>query len=291
MPQSNWLRDHLHYFVYPTICSFDGMDQDTYNRDKEYERIARTVLESEDGTELIQNEVYKSLPVYCNCKSCHMNKYPSGTCKCDMSKFTTVCKLNPLNTYKPRPQRPTEKQIAYRLIYDSLEAMEYKIGVSQKLILTGRDTWQLYIGAMKRKRLRSRTLYIPQINRAVSQSQLGVDLLKRKGANISDLYVDTGYVGTIFNNLRALGFRIDPSNVLLLSTTSDTYKTLFKKNKYRGEVEIIETSPKYYESAELGRTWNPIIRRYTDDKIKQNLNSKKEVIKCALLTKMIWRGL
>lgn len=216
-----WLRDHLHNFVYPEMCKFDGVE---FN--KENEAIQKMIL-FERGykwTDKVSEPIVSEDRI----------------------------KLNKIKN----------------LLHDTLNMIESRSG-KMRIIMPGRDCFIFYALGMKRKRLRHRMLFIPEINRNVCRNRNELKrIIQRHKLSKDDFYFDTGFAGTIFNAIINClqddrgGFVVDQQGLeelqnwkkthfYLLSTNNSNYPGILQKNDYREQVQIIEDIPKYWKTASI----------------------------------------
>jgi len=142
------------------------------------------------------------------------------------------------------------------LLRHSIKAIEYQIKDRQTLVLTGRDTWYLYVLACKSRKLRDRVVFIPAINRTTSSRNRETILnwLESHGIDFNDpekfLWADTGFVGSVFLNLTKRPEELEKltlphTNFKLMSISSSSKcSALLRDNK-------VESGNRYYALREL----------------------------------------
>lgn len=184
---------------------------------------------------------------------------------------------------------------SYQLIFHAIDRLESLLRNNTKsLFLTGRDTWHFYVACMRKRSLRDRTFFFPQINRETSKHPIAVKLLTDGRLKADDILLDTGFIGSIFTQLQVN--RLPNCDFYLLcKDNASPYKTLFSrdlfpaftrilpKNANRNQVLVLEErTPKYWESAFVLMPNRPETAF-----IVQKLTQKGEFLRCAADTCLI----
>ncbi len=277
----SFMRDHLHNFVYPNLLSmYYGWDKTKPLSDLQTQDWELAKLLLNDKKKLEEAGYFERGLLKCerlctgNC-SCYSDNYKGTRAHCN--KFKT-----------------------YNLIHDCLDSIEKQIKPWQKLILPGRDCWQFYVCGMKRKRLKNRMVYLPQISRSTAINQsIGwndngldrtfttthptIDLLISSGVRNDDFFFDTGFHGSVLIGLVQLfnqycaktpKEQITQLQGRLLSSASSAYPPLLNTNNYREAVICIENSWKYHHSARLDAVYDLTCTSPEHNKLATSMNSK-----------------
>lgn len=180
---------------------------------------------------------------------------------------------------------------ALPLIFDTLDAIEHKIKPDQQLVLTGRDMYPFYVAAMKRKSLKKRTVLIPCMSREVSSAGPPIlnAIISEAKVSLNDFWLDTGFVGSVFNRIRAaLGCQLKAreSNFWLVSVDNveSAYRCILRNNIYRSPVYRLEELPKYWKSGSISG-WD---MAYVAQDVCEEAG---RFVRTVALTRTVWRGL
>jgi hypothetical protein len=191
------------------------------------------------------------------------------------------------NTYGGTSKHRANAKIHGDILRNTLQSAVIAMRAEKcsKLMFGGRDVWTLAVLAEKRK---IPYLFIPELSRHVSKDPAIKDFLALKGFTGDELFVDTGFAGSIPRNLmehfgRAFKFR-------LMSQTSVGYRDMVAiertpeqlfpcRKRAREEALQTEYLAKYWKTGTID-----------SGRVTQYIATHGHVQRAALITSMLWRG-
>ena len=255
----SWLRDHFYRFVFPAFLASGKLSTELGEpKDVKPAKAAPTHLPAE------------------------------------LQKLWTLCKGHEVpwsydvredshsGTSKYRKTARVHATILRNTLRSSVVAMQAE--KCSKLMLGGRDVWALVVLAARQE---IPYLFIPELSRYVAKDPVVKDFLVAKGFTGEELFVDTGFMGSIPRSLeqhfeRPFKFRLMSQNHTASGGDHADRKPqqLFPCRRVaRDEALETEYLAKYWKSGSVGP--NGIFQYFGD---------RPQIQRAALMTSMLWRG-
>ena len=188
--------------------------------------------------------------------------------------------LNKPGLKKPESHlKYSEFDLVHSIVKNSVKDLRRRLGRGNKVLLLGRDVW---LWEVLCKKYGVRTLFDPQISRAVAKEIQQTSKLKEYDIQDGDILFDTGFAGSIYLALRRAIPDKDLKCVLLSVNPHANASIKQQFPNYglaRNRALVIEYTPKYFESGYV-----------RGGKVEQNFSNFREFIDSALLTAWAWHA-
>lgn len=288
----SWLRDHFYKFVFPALESWKPFNTsyDVAMADPFWPKVPKNhPFRSERyfwGHRKMPPEI-RALHFYCKEKEFLFPYNHSSSGKYHYSLLARTAR--------------------------SIEAKRKELGCPH-LMLMGRDVWLLEVLCQK---MGYPSIYLPEISRASCNPSNTISIdnlicwLKQHRVTGDELFVDTGFCGSVFAKIQKLLNRNNQNielKIALLSQDISYDKTLVpiydrvphpkmigkyqkdpslrpnqifpNRQNARSEALTIEYLPKYFKSGYI-----------RNNMVHQSLAPRGDIILCAILTSLVWRGI